>query len=103
VTTVGDLWEEEIADMRSLFSHNYCHRYLLNVIDDFSKYAYSVPNRSKTAKAVVSTFRPVLNRHRGRPPLVVRIDSGREFVNAKFRKLLEERGIEPSVCRNRYV
>jgi transposase InsO family protein len=95
VNNVGDLWELDLA-MTSLVSHNDGHRYLLNVIDTFSKYAYSVPNRMKAAGA----FRSVMVRHGGRPPLVVRTGKGKEFVNAKFRKILEGRGIESRVCRN---
>ena len=68
-------------------SHNDCHKYLLHAIDSFYKYAYSMSIRSKTSEAVVSAFRPILSRTRGRKPLLVRTDKGKEFVNAKFHKL----------------
>jgi hypothetical protein len=34
-----------------------------------------------------------------RRPLVVRTDKGKEFLNAKFRKLLDGQGVEMRVCR----
>jgi hypothetical protein len=85
--------------MSFLTSHNSGYKYLLNAIDAFSKYAYSVPIRSRTAEAVVSAFRSILARTGGRRPLVVRTDKGKEFVNAKSRKLLYTEGIEMRVCR----
>jgi glycerol dehydrogenase-like iron-containing ADH family enzyme len=33
-------------------------------------------------------------------PLVVRTDNCKEFLNAKFRKLLDLQGVEMRVCRN---
>jgi hypothetical protein len=44
---VGDL---DLAGMSFLAPHNDGHKYLPNAIDAFSKYAYSVPMRSKTVK-----------------------------------------------------
>jgi len=58
VNNVGDLWELDLADMSSLASHNGGYMHLLNSIDAFSKYAYSVPIRCKAAEAVVSAFDP---------------------------------------------
>jgi transposase-like protein len=89
-----------LADMSSLASHNGGQKYLLNAIDAFSKYAYSVPIRSKTAGAVASAFRSILAKNCGRRPLVVRTDKCKDFVNAKFRELLGSKGIEMGVCRN---
>jgi glycerol dehydrogenase-like iron-containing ADH family enzyme len=55
---------------------------------------------SKTAGAIASAFRSILAKNDGRRPLVVRTDKGKEFVNAKFRELLDSKGIEMRMCRN---
>lgn len=68
--------------------HNFGHSYVLNANYSFSKYAYSVPIRSQTGQAVVSAFLPVLGTSGGRWPLVVQKDKGKDFVNARIRKLL---------------
>jgi hypothetical protein len=61
----------DLADMSSLASHVEGHKFILNAIDAFSKYSYSLPIRFKTGEAVASAFRSILSRNRGRIPLVV--------------------------------
>ena len=91
----------DLADMSSLASYNYGHMFLLNAIDAFSKYAYSVPMHSKTGESVASAFRSMLAKvGSSRRPLVMRTDNGKEFVNATYRKLLNSQGIKMRICRN---
>ena len=42
VTNFDDVWEMDLADLSSLSKYNEEYRYLLNVIDIFSRYAWSV-------------------------------------------------------------
>jgi hypothetical protein len=55
INNVDDMWELVLADICSLVSHD-GHRYLLNAIDGFSKYAYSVPIPIKMTEAVSYAF-----------------------------------------------
>jgi hypothetical protein len=85
------VWELDLAAMSSLTSLNDRHRYLLNKIDAFSKYAYSMPIRSKTGDSITSAFRSILAKtSRSKRPLVVRADKGKEFVKPKFRMLPDD-------------
>jgi truncated hemoglobin YjbI len=43
VTNLDDVWEMHLADLAALAKYNSNYRYLLNVIDVFSHYAWSVP------------------------------------------------------------
>lgn len=52
VNEVGDLWELDLANMGSLASNNGGYRQILNAIDVFSKYTYSVPTRSKAGEVM---------------------------------------------------
>lgn len=75
VNIVGELLELDLADTGFLASHNDRQSYLLNVMDAFSKYVYSVPIRSKTSEAVASAFRSILAKTRNSSkPLAVRTD-----------------------------
>jgi len=91
--------------MTSLKKYNNNYRYLLQVIDMFSKYLHSVPSRTKTGKEVAaaleSIFRdPKYTKPIRKRPVWVRTDKGKEFLNTQFQTLLKREGIEFQVCRN---
>jgi len=50
VNNIDDVWEIDSLDLSSLKYYNNNYRYLLQVIDVFSKYLHSVPLRTKTGK-----------------------------------------------------
>ena len=52
VTNIDDVWEMDLADLSSLSKYNEKYRYLLNVIDIFSRYAWSVPLKDKTSTSI---------------------------------------------------
>jgi hypothetical protein len=52
VTNIGDVWEADIMDLSSLKKYDN-YKYILQVIDVFSKYLRSVPLRSKTGSDVI--------------------------------------------------
>ena len=52
-----DLWDAGVLSNRG-------HRYLLTVIDGFSKYAFAIPLKNKTAKTVASKlYKHVFSQH----------------------------------------
>jgi hypothetical protein len=59
-----------------------------------------VPILSNTDEAFASPFQSILVRTRGRKPLVVRKDKGKNIVKAKFRELLDSEEIEMRVVKN---
>ena len=89
VSNLFDLWELEFVDVQSLAKHKDSHRYLLPVVDVFSKYLHIVPLKSKTGKAVSEAFETVLNDDKcmkplKRRPVWVRTDKGKEFLGSSF-------------------
>jgi transposase InsO family protein len=94
VTNIGDVWEADIMDLSSLKKYNDNYKYVLQVIDVFSKYLHSVPLRTKTGAAVTSTFKAILQDPKyskpiRRRPVWLRTDNGKEILNADFRGLLK--------------
>ena len=105
VSNILDLSEADLVDVQSLAKHNDGHRYLLTVIDVFTKYLHIVPLKSKTAKAVSESFETVLNEDKYRKPLKrrhvwVRTDKSKEFLGSSFQKLMKREGIQFLVCKN---
>ena len=66
-------------------------KYILTVIDVFSKYAWAVPLPSKEGKHVAEALRTIMKR---RTPRLLWVDKGTEFYNRTFQKFLREHDIE---------
>jgi len=54
VTNIDDVWEMDLAELSSLSKYNDKYKYLLNVIHIFSRYAWSVPLKDKTATSITA-------------------------------------------------
>ena len=88
---VDDTWSADLVDMQSFSKHNDGVKYLLNVIDVFSKYAWSVPLIDKTGKSMTRAFDTIVGK---RKPSKLWVDRGGEFYNRAMDRWLEENGIE---------
>ena len=101
VNNVMDVWECDLVDVRALGRFNDNYKYILSVIDVFSKFLHLVPLKSKTGTAVASAFTSIFkDSSRRRRPVWVRTDKGKEFINKHFRAMLKREGIQFQVCRN---
>ena len=60
VAGIDTQWQADLADLSKLSKFNDKHRYLLCIIDVFSKYAWVVPIKDKTGKTLVIAFKSVL-------------------------------------------
>ena len=54
VPGIDCVWAVDIADMNAFIKHNDNYRYILCVIDVFSKYAFCVALKSKNASSVLN-------------------------------------------------
>ena len=61
---------------------------MLTMIDVFSKFAWAVPVKSKSAIDVTTAMKNVLIQ--GRVPKNLQTDRGKEFYNSNFKKLMEQ-------------
>ena len=80
--------------MQLLSKHNKGIRFLLCVIDIFSKYAWVVPLKDKKGISIVKAFQSILKQSNSkRKPNKIWIDKGSEFYNAYFKKWLQDNDI----------
>ena len=75
--------------MQLLSKYNKRTRFLLCVIDIFSKYAWVVPLKDKKGISIVKAFQSIL-KHSNRKPNKIWVDKGSEFYNAYFKKWLRD-------------
>ena len=60
VSGPNETWSADLIDMREFSKDNKGYNYLLNVIDIFSKYAWSIPLKTKTELEVTNAFETIL-------------------------------------------
>ena len=57
-----NIWGADLADMQLIRKYNKGTRFLLCVIDLFSKYVWFVPLKDKKGITIVNAFQSILNR-----------------------------------------
>ena len=97
VSNKDQQWQADLVDMQEFAKQNKGHKYLLTVIDVFSKFAFTVPLKTKSAKELHSTFAKLFA---VRQPITLQTDQGLEFDNKTLKDLLKERGIRYFTTRN---
>ena len=84
----------DLADIQLLSKYNKGIRFLLCVIDIFSKYAWVVPLKDKKGISIVKAFQSILKQSNSkRKPNKIWVDKGSEFYNAYFKKWLRDNDI----------
>ena len=71
-------------------SFNKAFKYILTVIDVFSKYALAIPIKDKTAASVTKAFEKIIS---NRISKTLWVDKGKEFYNTTFKILLDKHKI----------
>jgi len=87
---IADLYQIDLVDLSSLSTFNDGNRYLLTCIDVFSKRAWAIPVKTKSARDVTDAFEQILSE---RTCNMVQSDKGTEFLNSTFQGMLRRRGI----------
>lgn len=92
VSGIDSLWQGDLTDLPDLKADNDGYRYILFIIDVFSKYLYAIPLKTKTATSVSTAFTDILNRTRKKPSKF-QTDRGTEFTNKTFQDVLTKNKI----------
>ena len=78
--------------MESLSSKNKNVKYLLRVVDVFTKYTWVKPLKDKIGKADLNAFIEIVNESNGKPDKLW-VDQGIEFYNKFMQEWLENNNI----------
>ena len=90
VRNVDDTWAVDLIEMRPFSRVNKGMKYILMVIDIFSKFGWAVPLKSKTGIVVAEAFKKLFKTH---TPSKIWADDGREFYNKDVKALLLKHNI----------
>ena len=87
VSGIDKIWAADLADMQALSKENEGYKFLLLVIDTFSKYGWIVPLKDKKGETIVKALKEIF-KESGRRPDKLWTDKGREFFNKDVRDLV---------------
>lgn len=80
-------WQADLVEMIPYANVNRGYKYLLTVIDIFSRYAWARPIKSKRPRNVIRAFESIFQQE-GRKCKVLQTDQGKEFENREFQHFL---------------
>ena len=86
VNGIDKIWAADLVDMREFSKFNKGVKYLLAVIDIFSKYGWLIPLKDKTGEAVASALKTIFKE---RKPEKMWVDKGKEFYDKDVKELVE--------------
>ena len=98
VEGIDSQWDIDLMDVGSLAKKNDGVKFLLIVIDVFSKYLFARALTSKSGKEVRGALESIFAE--GRKPKVCRFDQGREFSNRSVEDLLKSESVRFFTTQN---
>lgn len=87
---INYLWQADLVDIQKLARYNKGHKYILTVIDTFSKKAWAIPMKRKAAEYSIAAFKEVF---KDGVPKYLQFDEGTEFLNRTMKELLASHNI----------
>jgi hypothetical protein len=91
VNNLDDIWSADLVDMQLYSKQNSGFKYLLTVIDIYSKYAWIIPLKTKSSISIIEAFTKLF---KDRKPKKLWTDSGKEFINKEFKHFLTKNDVE---------
>ena len=64
MNSIDEIWAADLIDMQAFSKNNNRIKYLLTVIDIFSKFVWIVPLKRKTGQEVANAFSRILKERR---------------------------------------
>ena len=91
---IDDIWSLDILDLKDYGPKNSRgYRYVLVIIDNFSKFGWTVPLKNKNAITIKDSFENILISSKRKPNLV-ESHRGKEFYNNIFQDFLNKNDIK---------
>ena len=100
VHDIDEQWQADLCDVALIARENDGYRFILTVIDIFSRYAWARPLKNKTGIAVAEAFKDIFSE--GRIPRRIQTDQGKEFENQHVRSLFNKHNIELFSVKSAY-
>ena len=91
---IDDIWSLDILDLKDYGpENNNNYRYVLVIIDNFSKFGWTIPLKNKKGQTIKDSFENILINSKRKPNLI-ESDRGKEFYNNIFEDCLNKNNIK---------
>ena len=88
---INDIFAADLIEMIQFAKFNNGYKYILMIIDVFSKFGYAIPLKTKTGIAVADALKHLFKKHT--PPAMLWTDKGKEFYNKHVAEVLKKNNI----------
>ncbi len=89
---IDEIWQADLIDYTKYARSNKGFKWILLMIDIFSRKGYAIALKNKTADEVLKGFRNIFNT-KSTLPKVVHTDQGNEFTNSKLSHYFDQKKI----------
>ena len=91
---IVDVWSLDILDLKEYGpKNNRGYRYVLVIIDNFSKFGWTTPLKNKNVLTIKDSFENIIINSKRKPNLI-ESDRGKEFYNNIFQHFLNKNNIK---------
>ena len=91
---IDDIWSLDILDLKDYGpENNRGYRYVLVIIDNFSKFGWTFPLKNKNAQTIKDSFENILTNSKRKSNLI-ESDRGKDFYNNIFQDFLNKNDIK---------
>lgn len=90
---INDTFQADLVEMIPYAQQNKGYRYILMVIDVFSKRAWAKELKNKTGEEVTKAMASIFAEYPNHIPRNLHTDQGKEFYNHQFQSLMKKHGI----------
>ncbi|CAP31623.1 Protein CBG12679 [Caenorhabditis briggsae] len=91
VNGIDDQWQSDLVEMIPYEQENEGYRYLLTIIDCFSKFAWVVPLKSKSGKETADALSSVFTKSKRKPKKMQTDNDKKASIIERFNRTLKEK------------
>ena len=90
---IDHIWGIDLITMIKYAKQNNNYKYILAVIDFFSKYSWCYPLKSKTSNEIINSFKDIFKKSKLKPTMI-QSDEGSEFTNKIVQNFFNDNNIK---------
>ena len=90
---IDDIWGIDLITMIKYSKQNNNYKYILTVIDFFSKHSWCYPLKNKNSNEIINSFKDIFKKSK-RKPKMIQSDEGTEFTNKQVQKFFNDNNIK---------